>query len=91
MLAFIHDENVVAKLFGFVQDLRSEDDGAAALGFLAEQIHDRAFEDGIHAGGKFVEKDDRRFDHEGFGNLHTAAVATAQVHDFLGGFALQME
>ena len=91
LAAFVKNEDVVAKFFGFTEDLRGEHDGSAALGFFAQRIHHGAFENGIHAGGKLIQKKHRSVDHEDFGHLDAATVSTAQVLDFALGFGGKIE
>ena len=77
--AVVHDQDLVAQLFGLAQDLCRQDDGAAALCLLAQSIHDRALQDRIHPGRELVEKHDRRIDHEHLRHLHPPLKAAAQV------------
>src|SRR6185369_14560403 len=85
------DEDVVAKFFGFAEDLRRKDDGPATLGFAAQGGHDLALEDRVHAGGELVEEHDRRFDHEDLGDLDAAAESAAEILDFAVGFGGELE
>src|SRR6266480_5047198 len=44
----IDDEDVIAKLFRFAEDLRREDDGSSFLDFGPQKIHYLTLQDGIH-------------------------------------------
>ena len=87
----VHDQDVVAELFGLAQDLRRQDDRPSLARFLTQRRHDRALQDRIHAGGELVEEHDRRLDHEDLRDLHAALEAAAEILHLLAGLCGQAE
>ena len=75
----VEDQDIVAQLLDLAEDLRRQHDGSSARRLAAQLLHDAALQDRIHPGGKLVEEDHRRVDHEDLGDLHAAAEAAAQV------------
>src|SRR6266850_183938 len=75
----VDDEDVVAKLFRFAEDLRREDDGSSLLDFGAQKIHYLALQDGIHSGREFIQEEHRRVDHEDLRDLNATPETAAQI------------
>src|SRR5260370_33992498 len=75
----VDDEDVVAKVFGFAEDLRSEDDGSSFLDFGTQKIHYLTLQDGIHPGREFIQEKHGRIDHEDFRDLQGTTQTAAQI------------
>ena len=59
--------------------MRGENDGAAALGDLAEELHDFFFGGRIESRGRLVQKDHRRFCDQLDGNRNALALAAGKL------------
>ena len=75
----IDDEDVIAELFRFAEDLRREDDGSSFLDFDPQKIHYLTLQDGIHPGREFIQEKHWCVDHKHFRDLNAAAETAAQV------------
>lgn len=71
----LDEDNGVAGDFDFAQQMGVEEDGGAALAFIADDVADEMAAHGIEAGSGLVEEDEFRLVNEGLGKadaLHHA-------------------
>ena len=87
----IHDQDVVAELFGLVEDLRGEHDRPARPRVVADQGHDRPLQNRVHPSRELVEKHDGRLHHERLCYLHATPEPSAEVHHLARHLILEAE
>ena len=79
--AMIHDGDAVAEALGLLHVMGGEDDGAAGLLELVDQVPEMAAGLGVEAGGGLVEKEQFRVAHQGAGHGQALLLAAGETAD----------